>query len=852
MTIPEHFTQLIEKIKKPERLVPLIFPVVVVILLIVLAQKGPLREFVDGLAGGKYFLKQVMDQHQSFWILLLNVIVIAVLSFKKRKSLWEFFKSYTPSRSTIIVLTSLAVICTWFTGTYIVERHRVQSDESIYLAAAQNMYHNQSAGACKEGYFDAKGDMDCKTTVTNFKAKGLALLYMLPMKLFGEDLEWIFKLQLVFYFLMFFATFYGINSWTNNEVLSLFSTAMLGLTPTLMFQFRSSSVEPLYVLLSLTALFLMKWAFEHSKDYWDWALFAAFLGLFAQTRQETVFCFLAFGIFSLPLLLDNKKSFHAFTTFLTFFSIPILITISIYQGYSFQGGEHSAHGHFWENLWINLKLMVNTPMKGDLLDNPFLSYQTVLSIAGFVTFCIAAFKNSSYRKWLLFLALYHIQSFMIFENVSGDFTININQRYILIVLPTMAFFAGFFIYQVLAVWLKKFIGGGDEKVSVKKNIGFTLLVLAVLFSLTYRHKPSFEKNIMYKRNHLTTEQVELRGWIAENEGRKLFIYGRPYHMLGYGHSSMHYRNFKALGSVKQKELMKSFGGEVYYVRGLDCWNSKSFHKKAVETRIEAVCDGFEQSYDLQEVFRSKVVRSYPLYISKLHGKRVMQIERDLTLSDIKVTDTALSVNLSLKKIGKTADFDIIFNGQKVQSIKPKKGDTPLTIPLKEKIVGFYTLEVLAFNSEGRDLGRVTKDGFIDDPTVKPLTQLSAVKSIQSWSKAQVDKSLDGNVLKIGGREFTSGYGVHAFSTQDFKLDGKYKSFIAGYGLDDEDPGGDGVRFLIYGDGKELFKSSVVKNFTYNSLFIDVSNVQVLSLQVDSLTDKHYDHADWIQPFLIKQ
>ncbi len=853
MNISEYFKECIKKLKKSDSLFPLIFPVIIVALVVVLANKSlPLRGVVDSWFGGKYFLKQVMDQHNSFWILFLNFFVIVGLAIYKRSSLWEFFKKYTPSKATIVVLSLLAILSTAFTGSYIVERHRVQSDESIYLAAAQNMYHNGSAGACKEGYFDQNNDMTCKTTVTNFKAKGLALLYMIPMKFLGEDLEWIFKLQLVFYFLMFFAAFYGINSWTQNEILSLIATAILGLTPTLMFQFRSSSVEPLYILMSLIALFLMKWAFEHSKDHWDWVLFASFLGLFAQTRQETVFCLFAFGVFSLPILLDNKKSFHAFTTFLTIFSLPVLITISVYQGYKFQGGEHSAHGHFFENLWINLQIMVNTPMKGDLLKNPFLSYQTVLAILGFVTLCFTAIKNHTHRKWLLFLALYHIQSFMIFENVSGDFTININQRYILIVLPTMAFFAAFFIYQVLAVWLRDLISDSKEEFSLKKNLAFGLLVLFVIGVLTYRHKPSFEANIMYSRNHLTTEQDELKAWQSKNEGRKLYIYGRPYHMIGYGHSSMHYRNFKNLNAKAQKELMKSYNNEVYYVRGLDCWDSKTFHKKAVETRIEAVCDGFEKKYDLEEVFRSKIVKSYPLYIAKLHGKRVMQIERDLALQEVSFGDKNVTIKYHLKKVGKTKELMVRLNGGLIKKINPVEGDHSHTISLDKEYKGFYTLEIAAYEAKGRDLGHVMKNGFIKDPSVIPLTELKQIKNTQSWSKSKVNKSQDGNALTIDGRSFTNGLGVHSYSVIEYSLKGEYTKFVSGYGLDDEDPGGDGVAFKVVADGKEIFKSSEVKSYTYKTMSLDITGVNVLSLQVDSLKEKNFDHADWIQPYLVKK
>jgi hypothetical protein len=89
------------------------------------------------------------------------------------------------------------------------------------------------------------------------------------------------------------------------------------------------------------------------------------------------------------------------------------------------------------------------PLKNGELVNPFLTYFNYLFVFG-----VLALVFSAVREWqqgkqgfsfysLLFLLLYHIQTYAILENVSGDFSIEINQRYSVVMLPTMAFIAAF-------------------------------------------------------------------------------------------------------------------------------------------------------------------------------------------------------------------------------------------------------------------------------------------------------------------------------------------------------------------------------------------------------------------------
>jgi NPCBM/NEW2 domain. len=144
---------------------------------------------------------------------------------------------------------------------------------------------------------------------------------------------------------------------------------------------------------------------------------------------------------------------------------------------------------------------------------------------------------------------------------------------------------------------------------------FVLACAAILWGNTLSYSESFKENIMYKRNHLTTEEVEILKWVNNEPAKKrLFIYSRPGHFIGYGMNAIHYNS---LNQQNLSELLQKYDGEVYYVRGLDCWDSQTYHKKAVENRIATVCDGFERQFSVDMVFYTIITNNYRLVIAKL-------------------------------------------------------------------------------------------------------------------------------------------------------------------------------------------------------------------------------------------
>ena len=129
-----------------------------------------------------------------------------------------------------------------------------------------------------------------------------------------------------------------------------------------------------------------------------------------------------------------------------------------------------------------------------------------------------------------------------------------------------------------------------------------------------------------------------------------------------------------------------------------------------------------------------------------------------------------------------------------------------------------------------------------------LDQLDLRAALQGWGDPQKNKSVDGHPLTLGGKVFKRGFGTHAESVLNVRLDGGAETFSASVGVDDEvnkNPASS-VEFFVIGDGKELWKSGVKHAGDAPSVCeVSLAGVKKLVLKVGDAGDGiDFDHADW--------
>lgn len=131
-----------------------------------------------------------------------------------------------------------------------------------------------------------------------------------------------------------------------------------------------------------------------------------------------------------------------------------------------------------------------------------------------------------------------------------------------------------------------------------------------------------------------------------------------------------------------------------------------------------------------------------------------------------------------------------------------------------------------------------------------LTDLDLGKMTCGWGAAVKDRSCTTQELSIAGHKFARGVGAHAESVLWVSLDGQAREFTAEVGVDDDNQKGHSgtLEFAVLGDGRELWKSGILKSGdAARHVQVPLAGVRsLLLLATDGGDGISFDHADWAE------
>lgn len=168
-------------------------------------------------------------------------------------------------------------------------------------------------------------------------------------------------------------------------------------------------------------------------------------------------------------------------------------------------------------------------------------------------------------------------------------------------------------------------------------------------------------------------------------------------------------------------------------------------------------------------------------------------------------------------------------------------------------------------AEVRLPGAIIREVTLDDGSFSFLSDLSPT-SLGSASPfgddlgfewpMRVDRNCQGGLLRVGGQGFARGLGVHAPSELRWDLDGTWKELRFACGVDESGSNGTrggSVRFRVLGDGKEIWKSEILRagEVASRPLPLVIEGVKSLQLEVDPAGDFVLDRANWLRPMLVR-
>ena len=119
---------------------------------------------------------------------------------------------------------------------------------------------------------------------------------------------------------------------------------------------------------------------------------------------------------------------------------------------------------------------------------------------------------------------------------------------------------------------------------------------------------------------------------------------------------------------------------------------------------------------------------------------------------------------------------------------------------------------------------------------------------------RLDASVGGGPLRLDGREYRTGLGLHSFCELTYALNGKYSRLVAVAGIDDAvRPAGD-AELAFFGDGRPLGKPTQLKGKDHSTVLrVDLAGVKILKIRVGFGSDglDVADHVDLAAARLIK-
>jgi len=771
-------------------------------------------------AGAFFLFQQMSQKYAKYWdiqwgyyaVLALFVWLCAALAWNA-KEIYQRVKGSLPSKFSMLGLLALLVFFAVFAVVTINLQHRVLSDETSWESMALQMRFDQSGGVCNQGVW-IDGRLECKDEVNNFKGKAFGFVQSLAF-LFAEpnrdtSLLVNFPIALCSIVLLFFAMF----RLTKDEWLALTVAIFLISQPIFLMQSRSASTEVLYIFLFAALLAFYSIIPPKEVSIKHFALIIPLLGFFAQTRQETIFCFIPFVLFYYSYFLEKPWRLAAFSGLIILASWPSINTMIAYRGYDFQGGEHAAHSfaNFVYNLKSNIRIMWNAELDPNgLLKYPFYTIYSFLLYAGFVWLLFKVAFYNKYRWSALLFALFCLQIGVILFNVSGTFEIDINQRYVLVALPLFAI--------VMAVALCDVLNGKS------KIVCCAAAVLAVGISI--KHADSFFDNILYKKNKLLVEEEYLNAELKKLPEKSIFIYARPWQMLASGFNGFSERQF--LGwSPSELEKWRSFSiDNIYVVRGQDGYGDVDRKSRVVGFKTTNAIDGILNDYRTHRIFSQTRPFGYPLEVYKIGKKKGESSYAASIMWNGSEVEWSLPDTLVDYKVSLNNEF---FNMEKgVRKIPVNKS-------------GLHYAALIAFPEE--DTVRKEIQFFIRTPENRLLEDVNPNPWAQDWGEPKMGKTVENNAMRIDRRFFEFGIGSHANSKLTWSLNGAYKKFHSYIGLDDESACGNGAIFVVKGDGNQLYRSKVLVSREIDSVSVDISGVNILELEALDNGDKDCDHANW--------
>lgn len=164
----------------------------------------------------------------------------------------------------------------------------------------------------------------------------------------------------------------------------------------------------------------------------------------------------------------------------------------------------------------------------------------------------------------------------------------------------------------------------------------------------------------------------------------------------------------------------------------------------------------------------------------------------------------------------------------------------------------YTAEVRTVWEDGVLSEKAVELKFTIKPMLPREVSLALLEPARSGGprSVEINRAVSGRPFSIGGKRYEGGIGTRSNSEVEYDIKGLYDSFSALVGVDDSSNNERAsVEFVVVGDGKELWRSGVLKKSDLaKPLNINIAGMRRLVLRVVASGEgPGRTPADWLEP-----
>lgn len=278
-------------------------------------------------------------------------------------------------------------------------------------------------------------------------------------------------------------------------------------------------------------------------------------------------------------------------------------------------------------------------------------------------------------------------------------------------------------------------------------------------------------------------------------------------------------------------------------------------KGAIQTNLSILCKGLSVKSAFPQVDLTIDGIQYPVKVSRSVGAFSAggYTDEDWVWVIVPFPEGMHHVKLKVKALNNSANFGVFLQGtvKASESLPPFEPGT--SFPLYQPEIINWSRVIVSPSANEIDSSETKlvsrKIEYINGIYLDKLKWITATTG---WRKVQLNHSIKGQTMTMGGKMFHRGIGTHAYSRIVYKRPEGYDKFAATIGCDQKALVGSLV-FVVEGDGEELFRSPIFRaDSAPMEINVPIGGKKKITLIVEDGGDRiNADHANWANARFLK-